>query len=279
MAAARQSVEFADRSRDRFEMYSDRTTLADALHQAGEPWQPTPGPFLEGNSEAERLFREAEQMQQEKQPEFLYLYSVRGFQFCDLLLSLGQAQEVLQRIEKLNEWWLPSDSLLDIALEDLAAGRAWLLQGEVLQAARYLYQAVAGLREAGTQHHLPRGLLARAALFRVQHEFDKAWADLHEAHEIAERGEMRLWLTDYHLETARLIREQLSVNSKQLSVGGEQLSVSGEQLSVSGEEVSWEKAREHLEKAAQLVEKTGYHRRDREVEELRLMLDDGDVGW
>lgn len=36
VASARQSVDFADRSRDGFRGLPQRTTLADVLHQAGE---------------------------------------------------------------------------------------------------------------------------------------------------------------------------------------------------------------------------------------------------
>ena len=48
---AQQSVELADRSGDAFQRMVNRTTLADALHQAGRL------------SEAEAAFREAEEMQ------------------------------------------------------------------------------------------------------------------------------------------------------------------------------------------------------------------------
>jgi hypothetical protein len=60
---------------------------------------------------------------------------------------------------------------------------------------------------------------------------------------------------DYHLEAARLTMEQVADS------GGQ-------------DKVSWEAARKHVEKAAELIEKTGYHRRDREVEELREMLEE-----
>ena len=59
----------------RFSGWSTRTTHADALHQAGR------------RAEAETRFREAEQMQAERQPDYPLLYSLRGFQYCDLLLA------------------------------------------------------------------------------------------------------------------------------------------------------------------------------------------------
>ncbi|MCP4695790.1 MAG: hypothetical protein GY862_02915, partial [Gammaproteobacteria bacterium] len=202
VAAGRQSMTFADRSSDDFWREASRTALADAQHQAGEA------------AESETLFREAEAMQQQNQSGYPFLYSLRGFQFCDLLLDLGHWREVQKRaaqtieIAKQNRW------LLDIALDNLSLGRAHALQaqleksGDFLRAMECLNRAVAGLREAGQQDHLPRGLLARAALYRVLKEFNKAGADLAEANEIAERGGMELFLADVQLETARLMLVQ-----------------------------------------------------------------------
>ena len=72
---AAQSVTYADRSGDAGERMVNRTTHADALHQAGR------------RAEAETRFREAEQMQKDDQPDYPLLYSLRGFQYCDLLLA------------------------------------------------------------------------------------------------------------------------------------------------------------------------------------------------
>ncbi|MCG3155790.1 MAG: hypothetical protein DKINENOH_02398 [bacterium] len=254
VASARQSVDFADRSRDGFIKESMRTTLADALHQAGEL------------TEAQKLFREAEAMQKQRQPEFPFLYSLRGFQFCDLLLSQGQYQEVQKRARQTLEWAKKYLGLLDVALDKLSLGRAFLLlalsevEGQALvettaralgapgqyfdQAREYLQQAVAGLREAGRQDHLPRALFARAACYRSQNEFALASADLEEAREIAERGGMKLWLADYHLEAGRL----------------------------QGANGKGQEAREHLNIAARMIEEMGYGRRKPEVEELEKQL-------
>ena len=72
---ARRSIDFAERSGDAFERQTDRVIAADALHQSGVA------------DEARGLFADAERMQQESQPQFDLLYSVRGFKFCDLLLA------------------------------------------------------------------------------------------------------------------------------------------------------------------------------------------------
>jgi tetratricopeptide (TPR) repeat protein len=253
VASARQSVDFADRSGDDFQKESKRTTLADALHQFGEL------------TEAHQLFREAEAMQLQRQPEYPYLYSLWGFRFCDLLLSQGQYQEVQKRASQSLKI---VKNLLSIALDKLSLGRAFLLQalaettvrtlgasGQYFDQARdYLQQAEAGFREAGMQEFIARGLFARAACSRNQNEFAPARADLEEAREIAERGEMKLFLADYHLEACRLCLAQHSVGA------------SGP-LAPTTDHLA--RARNHLEAAAKMIEEMGYGRRKPEVEELR----------
>ena len=295
-----QSVNFADRSGDGFHMESKRTTHADTKHQSGKI------------SEAEKLFIEAENMQKKRQAEYPYLFSLQGFRYCDLLLSIGKYKEVLERartaikIAERNNW------LLDIALDKLSIGKVLMLQAidpstelpemigtgradfsealvlSLIEAENYLNQAVDGLREAGTQHRLPWGLLARASLFKYKKEFLNSWTDLDEAREIAEYGQMKLHLTDYHLEACRNIKEQLSEEGDQLSVIGDRLSEEGDRLSVNGDQLSVFKIiengetlsltnmemkarfQEHFKKAEQLIKDTGYHRRDGELGELRI---------
>ena len=77
---AERSVTYADRSGDAFLRMGFRTTHADALHQSGR------------RSEAESLFREAEQMQAEHQPSYPLLYSQQGFIYCDLLLAPAERE-------------------------------------------------------------------------------------------------------------------------------------------------------------------------------------------
>jgi tetratricopeptide (TPR) repeat protein len=215
---------------------ASRTALAYSLHQAGSQY------------EAESLFREAEEMQKDRQPEYPFMYSLQGFRYCDLLLSQGKYQEVLSRAEQTIEWEFRR--LLGIALDHLSLGRAHLLRvlqegsQDCTRAKEHLNQAVDGLRQAGTQDYLPRGLLARTELYRVQDEFERAQHDLDEAMTIAERGEMGLHQADCHLEYARLY----------LATG------------------DTDKARDHLVIAREMIEQMGYHRRDREVEELEAVL-------
>jgi tetratricopeptide (TPR) repeat protein len=235
---ANKSVDLADRSRDASWRVVSRTTLADALHQAGS------------QSEAESLFREAEEMQKDWQSGYPFLYSLRGFQYCDLLLSQGKYQEVLSRAEQTIEIAKRNNWLLTIALDHLSIGRAHLLQAlqegsqDFTQAKEYLNQAVDGLRQAGTQHEVPRGLLAKAELYRAQGEFKRAQRDLDEAMTIAKRGGMGLHQADCHLEYARLY----------LAMGKN------------------EDARKCLDIAREMVDKMGYHRRDKDILEIDEQL-------
>ncbi len=82
------SVDYADRSGDAFQRMGSRTTLADALHQAGEA------------ARAQALFEEAEALQAEWQPQYPRLYSLRGYRYCDLLLAQGRAAEVRERAQQ-----------------------------------------------------------------------------------------------------------------------------------------------------------------------------------
>jgi hypothetical protein len=238
LAFAQQSVELADRSGDSFQRTNQRSKLADALHQAGRL------------AEAEAAFREAEALQKECQPAYPLLYSLPGFRYWNLLLGQGKVQEVRDRAAQTLEWAKQNqqESLLTIALDNLSLGRASLRQatgaGADAEAADFLQRAVNGLRQAGQQDYLPRGLLARAEWRRLTGAYAQAQTDLAEAQRIAERGEMGLHLCDCHLEWARL----------QLAQGDPTL------------------AREHWATAKAMVERMGYHRRDGEVAEIEQQL-------
>ena len=241
---AEQGMELADRSGEAFQRMIMRTTLADALHHSARP------------ERALAAFREAEAMQAE-QFEYPLLYSVRGFNYCDLLLekatrsiggvpfvepgagrpqieaALSGCREVRRRAETVLEAYGddPTMGTLNFALDHLTLGRTLLLagqvsrvegrmpEGEVLtQAEKHLDESVSLLRRAGTQHHLPRGLLARAALWRIRRElergrqresgkvhFERAKRNLDEVDQIAGRSGMLIWQIEAALERCRLL--------------------------------------------------------------------------
>ncbi|HYG81350.1 MAG TPA: tetratricopeptide repeat protein [Pyrinomonadaceae bacterium] len=238
LAYAEQRLKLADKSGDSFRLMVGETKLANALSQAGRL------------SEAEAAFRKADRMQKDLQPEYPLLYSLPGFLYCDLLLEQGKYEEVESRaaqtlqLAKRNLW------LLNIALDLLSLGRAYLLRaregktGDYAQAAEQLNQAVDGLRLAGDVEFLSRGLLARAELNIVKGDFIRARDDLDEALSIAVRGEMRLYEADCHLGYARL-------------------------HVVQGEK---EQAQESLTTARGMIERMGYHRRNKDVAEIEQQI-------
>ena len=162
------------------------------------------------------------------------------------------------------EFWY---SLLSIALDKLSLGRAYMLEAvaeskgstkdygrlskRFEKAEDYLNKAVDGLRESGDQDILSMALMRRAELYRYQQSWENAWVDLEEAREIAERGQMNLYMADYHLEAARLC---LTEGNKETE------------------------AREHYEEAAKRIKDMGYHRRDPELLliQAELEINEGD---
>lgn len=286
-----QSVTYANRGDDTVQQIKRHTTIANVLHRAGR------------RTEAETRFREAEQMQQESQPAYPLLYSLRGFQYCDLLLAAPERaawqrvlelrasvldcasplalsgggagssapsasavesgegpphsqtlREVRERVAQTLKWVEAARmDILSIALDHLTLGRAALYaavlergaaftplqrpnepaapnddeRGSGVNAAlqtarRELDASVAGLRRAGTTHHIPRALLTRAWCsfaeameHRLHGRHEQAaecerrtQEDLDEAWEIAERGPVKLFLADIHLYRARLFGMQ-----------------------------------------------------------------------
>jgi hypothetical protein len=230
VADALQSIAHADQSGDQFQRLGRRVAAADALHQSG------------ARAKGGALFAEAERIQREREPEFLLLYSLQGFLYCDWLLapaeraawrtllgvtgdsgagSLGGKDpaasyaEVERRATSAQTIALRNRWLLDIALDHLTLGRVGLVQAllaaPVPQPALdlpHVSDAVRGLRNAGRSDHLPKGLLTAAVYHFVRGEHDRARALLDEVQQIAERGPMPLYLADVHLQRARLFRDR-----------------------------------------------------------------------
>jgi hypothetical protein len=272
VSSAAHSVEYADKSGDMFYRMASRTTYADALNQVGQA------------ALARELFQAAEALQQEHQPCYPRLYSLQGFRYCDLLLAQAEMAAVLERAEYALEGDKKYSGLLNVALDQLSLGRAHLQQAveetppnlplsgeEQEQAADWLEQAVAGLRAAGYQDYLVCGLLARAALFRHTHDFARARQDLQEVFDIAEPSGMRLHLTDYHLEMARLLVAAPGFDFAQPS-NPTAHDDSGTTRCLSEAEGNMEQARCHVNAAAKLIAETGYHRRDQELLDLQQAL-------
>jgi len=252
---AEQSVQHADRSEDADQMMVLRTTHSDVLHQAG------------GAAEADERFREAETLQRERRPTTPLLYSLQGFQFCDLLLA-GMERAAWRRCLRSDEQPFDAQTLTDVehrattalaiavrnqwvlftALDNLTLGRVALFRAILGNAAldsvpTRVETPVRGLRQAGTLDDLPRALLTRAWLRALQGDLAAARADLDEAQQLAERGPMRLHLADVHLHRARLFFRE-----------------------------NRDEAREELKKARALIDRCGYHRRDEELRDAENVI-------
>ncbi|NQU24661.1 MAG: hypothetical protein HQ567_25545, partial [Candidatus Nealsonbacteria bacterium] len=236
--SAEQSVDYADRDKDVFLRIAMRTTLADVLHQAGRLAQ------------AEDLFRQTEQMQKDFQPQYPLLYALQAYRYCDLLLTRGRCEDVLNRAAQTLKWSTTQRNLLDIGLDHLSLARAGLMaaqagRADALEQARsHFGTAVGTLRQAGSQEHIPHGLLGRAEFYRFVGQREAARADLDEAMAIATRdpaGQMKLHMTDVHLARAWLDLDDDRP----------------------------EDARQRVAAAESLIEATGYHRRDDELAQLK----------
>ncbi len=241
------AVTYIDRHGDTFWQSAFRTSLADALHQAGQ------------RVKSRRLFEDAESRLAKYKPQTPLLFSLWGFRYCDLLLSeaertawqcrladengLGEVlttsiavcDAVIERATQSLNWITGTLRLLDIALDHLTLARAMLYKAlspfpVPCFESNHVTAAVDGLRTAGQIGYLPRGLLTRAWLRRLSSDEAGCRADLDEAWEIAERGPMPLHQADIQLYRARLFRDRAA-----------------------------------LAEARRLIEKHGYHRRDGEL--------------
>jgi tetratricopeptide (TPR) repeat protein len=254
-----QCVQLAERSGEANRIVIALATQADALHQSGR-WV-----------ESDAAFSASEEVQRRQQRAERFLYSFRGFQYCDFLLSKTEPSdgggldelsasaeeiprfqqaclEVVERATLIEEVSEKNRWLLDGSLAHLALGRAYLGlsvaaarhaahgQEQLALASEHLDRSIEGLRTAG-EANLPRGLLARGELRMHRSDFAGAAADLDEALEIAERDCMRLFECEAHLGWTRLHLRQGHAGL----------------------------ARDHLARAARLVQETGYGRRQREV--------------
>jgi len=238
VAQARNGVDFADKSAAAAERTNSRTTVAAALHASG---------LLE---EAAALFEEAERIQKERQPQYPRLYSLQSFRYCDLLLDQGRDAEVRERAVYALAISTAQLGLLSIALDHLSLGRARLLavqrdgDSDLAEADTALARAVDGLRRAGDQSYIPRGLLARAALHTHTRDFPKAHKDIAEALTLATRCGFRLHACDAHLAYTRL---HLAESRPDL-------------------------ARADLAAAERIIAETGYHRRDGDLAALKAQI-------
>ncbi|WP_133512446.1 ATP-binding protein [Candidatus Thiosymbion oneisti] len=276
---AERSVSFADRSQNAFQRMVRRTTQANALQQAGQ------------TDQSRRLFAEAETMQAEQHPQYPRLYSLSGFQYCDLLLAdaecaawrrtldpqaqipdLADLQNICHqtaeratealRIAERHNW------LLDIALDQLTLGRV------------AVYQALLTLADGGHKGAVEPDLsgihISPVAIDQLTTAVDG----------IRESGNMddlprgllsrawQRWLTGdgpdsrkgavADLDEAWEIAERGSMPLYQADILLTRVRLFGR-----SKDYPWDSARDDLTEARQLIQKHGYHRRDRELADTK----------
>jgi tetratricopeptide (TPR) repeat protein len=288
---AEQSVTYADRSGDPFMRATTLTTHADTLHQAGrrsdaearfrqaEALQKeaqtnnTRLVSLGGAQYCDLLLTEAERaawramigrasVTMSPDPEKSRLAgSLALKELMEACRAVEQRAEQTIKVAESNKW------LLVIALDHLTLGRAALYRA-ILELADYrlltsdfshIAAAVDGLRRAGLQEFIVRGLLTRAwlrSLTSPHIDSESAQSDLDEAWEIAERGPMPLFQADIHLHRARLF----GVRNADCGVRNDK------------EKYPWESPQADLAEARRLIYKHGYLRRKEELEDAEKAL-------
>lgn len=203
LTASRDSVTYADNSEVPFHKTSKRTNVAYAVLHAGRA------------DEAIARFVAAEEMHATANPQFPQLYSLGGYQYCDTLLELGRATEVLARAEANVQLSTRHGTPLDIGLSLLARARA----AAHLSAAGYpqarapllqLNDATNALRRAGQDIYVAESLLAFAEHLRRSGQFNEAGICLDEVYDLVTRGGIRLHLMNWRLESARLCLAQIA---------------------------------------------------------------------
>jgi len=130
----------------------------------------------------------------------------------------------------------------------IAAARPVTLQAQALM---HCTRAVEYLRRSNHRNYLPRGLLTRAALYRLQHQLDLAHHDLQEALDIVQNSAMDFYQADAYLEQAALHLAAARLAPHQNHV---------------------HQATASLEEAKKLIHRMGYYRRHRQMTALEAML-------
>lgn len=193
--AAQQAIKYAEKTDDKFRQMASYSRLATVLHRRGK--------LLE----SQQAFEKAEDLQKKDQPDYPYLYSQRGAQYCALLLDLAtndqQRKHVLERanyaliISKRNNW------LLHIAFDYLTLAKTYQALQQIDEAQTHFNLAIQGIQNAKVVQYAPQFYLSRAEFYLEQNQSDRCKADIESATEIIDRCGMKLYATDAALLQSR----------------------------------------------------------------------------
>jgi tetratricopeptide (TPR) repeat protein len=246
-----------------------------------------------GQSEAVRVsFQRAECLQKQATPERRQLHSVPGYMYSEVLLDDLESQQRHLTPQEFTQQWdalrarveqtlvcATQDGLpRDMGLQHVSMGRVYILAWEAYsaedrsgglvslapsdapcsglleQARLHLTTAVDHLRASDQRNYLPRGLLTRARLYRLQGHFALAHGDVNEAVDIARNGPMEFYQADAYLEQAALYLASYRLSHRQDDV---------------------HQAARSLQEARSKIKTMDYHRRDHQVAALAAMLQEG----
>ncbi|HEX8360968.1 MAG TPA: hypothetical protein VF613_12710 [Longimicrobium sp.] len=229
---AERSVTFADQSSDGLAGVVSRAGLGYVAHQLGSFQQ------------ALELFAEAEHREAARGHGFHILYSLRGCQYCDLLLDQRRIEEVEDRARTILGWAEERKILLDRGLCHMILARAAHLRGGVDEALSWSHSALDLLQQADSLHHVARAFITRAQVQRAVGAYDDSEHSLTLARQQAGRAGLKLLLTDCDLESVWLRYAQDRIDA----------------------------AREFLSDSSRAVTRWSYGRREVEVGTLRELL-------
>ena len=234
--AARQAIDYALRTEDKFRQMASYSKLATVLHRHGQL------------SNVEEMFAHAEQLQIQDQPEYPYLYSIQGAQYCALLLDTAHQPDDLAVILARAEYALilstQHNQLLSIAFDHLTLARTYQAQAETDPARAAFTAAILAIQKAGCVIDMPEFYLARASFYLSQNELVEAKDDIDTANQTITRCGMKLYAVD---ATLLLGRYYLAMHDKT-------------------------NAQSYYDQAAMLIDDTGYHLRDKDLTELKRAL-------
>ncbi|WP_338844754.1 metallophosphoesterase [Massilia sp. W12] len=194
LASARQALDYAEQSQDAFMKMANRSNLA---------WHS----FLSGDSaSAVRLMQEAERLQVEMQPAYPLLYSLQGFQYCEILLAQqSSAAEVAKCAHQSLAWAQENGYLLDQGLDQHTLAKCQLLLARAAQpdaaaslqaALTHSQAALCLIRQGDSSGYIIPALLTHARIQCALQDHPAALAALNEAYAIARRCGMLLYETD-----------------------------------------------------------------------------------
>ena len=234
--AARQSIDYALRTENKFQQWSSYSKLATVLHRHGQL------------STAQETFARAEQLRLQAQPETPYLYSIYGAQYCALLLDTAHQPEDFAAIVTRAEYGLKISTqnnwLLAIAFDHLTLARTYSALKKSDSACAAFTAAILAIQKAGMNMYIPEFYLARANFHLSQNELVKAKDDIDTANQTITRCGMKLYAVD---ATLLLGRYYLAMHDKT-------------------------NAQSYYDQAAMLIDDTGYHLRDKDLTELKRAL-------